>query len=188
MTKTEIKFEQSVEKALKTALMDYPEAQPTVLKLKELLIVKGKEYRRNSDPYHNFNKGARMLETRPMLVLEGFRLKHVISIGDLLQDFREGKHVSKAQVNEKYDDILVYTLIELAYNESENQASFNVYNDFVYHLTSKLNFIKKLDKVLSSNKESRCCGRCDGVNDLCVADTTCEVHEILGCEICFGER
>ena len=34
-------------------------------------------------------------------------------------------------------------------------------------------------------KESRCCGRCDGVNDLCVADTVCDKHKVMGCEECF---
>lgn len=37
-------------------------------------------------------------------------------------------------------------------------------------------------------KKSRCCGRCDGVHDICVADMVCDDHEIMGCEICFGER
>lgn len=34
-------------------------------------------------------------------------------------------------------------------------------------------------------KQSRCCGRCDGVNDLCVTDMVCDEHNITGCEICF---
>jgi len=37
-------------------------------------------------------------------------------------------------------------------------------------------------------KKSRCCGRCDGVNDICHADRICEKHNETGCEICFGER
>lgn len=41
---------------------------------------------------------------------------------------------------------------------------------------------------MSLQKESRCCGRCDGVNDLCVADTVCEDHSVMGCEKCFGQR
>lgn len=36
--------------------------------------------------------------------------------------------------------------------------------------------------------KNRCCGRCDGINDICVADTTCEAHNVLGCELCFGPR
>lgn len=38
------------------------------------------------------------------------------------------------------------------------------------------------------NKESRCCGRCDGINDLCYTDTCCDTHQTYGCEICYGER
>ena len=35
--------------------------------------------------------------------------------------------------------------------------------------------------------DNRCCGRCDGVNDLCYTDLTCVTHKHQGCEICFGE-
>ena len=36
--------------------------------------------------------------------------------------------------------------------------------------------------------KSRCCGRCDGVNDICVTDMVCEEHKTRGCEICYGAR
>lgn len=36
--------------------------------------------------------------------------------------------------------------------------------------------------------ESRCCGRCDGVHDLCVTDMVCKEHDTQGCEICYGRR
>ena len=115
------------------------------LRLKTLLLIKGKEYRRNDDPYHNFNEGAKLMNVRPMTVLNFFRLKHVISIADLQKDFEQGKEVSKAQVNEKYDDILVYTLIELAYAENENEASFQYYELFVRELLNKLDFTKRIN-------------------------------------------
>lgn len=35
---------------------------------------------------------------------------------------------------------------------------------------------------------SRCCGRCDGVNDICVGDMVCEEHKERGCEICYEKR
>lgn len=35
---------------------------------------------------------------------------------------------------------------------------------------------------------SRCCGRCDGVNELCYADMECDKHIKEGCEICHGPR
>ena len=42
--------------------------------------------------------------------------------------------------------------------------------------------------VSGSLPKSRCCGRCDGVNDICVGDMICEEHNEMGCEICYGAR
>ncbi len=36
-------------------------------------------------------------------------------------------------------------------------------------------------------EKSRCCGRCDGVNDLCYTDQYCDNHHQCGCEICYGK-
>ena len=146
MTQIEWKFEQSIGRALNKALAENPEAFETIERLKTLLLIKGKEYRRNNDPYHNFNEGAKLMNVHPMTVLNFFRLKHVISIADLQKDFEQGKEVSKAQVNEKYDDILVYTLIELAYTENENEASFEAFGCFTEYLNAKLKFLKKINE------------------------------------------
>ena len=145
MTQIEQKFEQSIGRALNKALAENHEALETIERLKTLLLIKGKEYRRNNDPYHNFNEGAKLMGVRPMTVLNFFRLKHVISITDLQKDFEQGKEVSEAQVNEKYDDILVYTLIELAYAENEKEASFDAFRSFTEYLNAKLNFLKKIN-------------------------------------------
>ena len=145
MIQIEQKFELSIERALNKALAENHGALETIERLKTLLLIKGKEYRRNNDPYHNFNEGAKLMNVRPMTVLNFFRLKHVISIADLQKDFEQGKEVSEAQVNEKYDDILVYTLIELAYLENENEASFEAFRSFTEYLNAKLNFLKKIN-------------------------------------------
>ena len=144
MTQIEQKFELSIENALNRAVSENPRALETIERLKTLLLIKGKEYRRNNDPYHNFNEGAKLLSVRPMVVLNFFRLKHVISIADLQKDFEDKKHVSAHQINEKYDDILVYTLIELAYAENENEASFEAFGCFTKYLNAKLKFLKKI--------------------------------------------
>ena len=144
MTQIEQKFEQSISRALNKALAENPEAFETIVRLRTLLLIKGEEYRRNNDPYHNFNEGAKRLNVRPMTVLNFFRLKHLISIADLQKDFEDKKHVSEAQVNEKYDDILVYTLIELAYAENENEAIFDAFKITEY-LEAKLKFLKKIN-------------------------------------------
>ena len=146
MTQTEQKFEQSIENALNRAVSENPAALETIERLKTLLLIKGKEYRRNNDPYHNFNEGAKLMSVRPMMVLNFFRLKHVISIADLQKDFEDKKHVSVDQINEKYDDILVYTLIELAYAENENEASFEAFKSFTEYLNAKLKFLKKINE------------------------------------------
>ena len=145
MTQIDQKFEQSIERALNKALAENPEALETIERLKTLLLIKGKEYRRNNDPYHNFNEGAKLMNVRPMTVLNFFRLKHVISIADLQKDFEDKKHVSVHQINEKYDDILVYTLIELAYIENENEAIFDSFK-FIEYLNAKLKFLKKINE------------------------------------------
>ena len=146
MIQIEQKFEQSIGRALDKAVSENHEALETIERLKTLLLIKGKEYRRNNDPYHNFNEGAKLLSVRPMTVLDFFRLKHVISIADLQKDFEDKKHVSAHQINEKYDDILVYTLIELAYTENENEASFEVFRSFTEYLNAKLKFLKKINE------------------------------------------
>ena len=146
MTQIEQKFEQSIGRALNKALAENPEAFETIVRLMTLLLIKGEEYRRNNDPYHNFNEGAKLMNVRPMTVLNFFRLKHVISIDDLQKDFEDKKHVSEAQINEKYDDILVYTLIELAYTENENEASFEAFSSFTEYIEAKLKFLKKINE------------------------------------------
>lgn len=144
MTQLEQKFEQSIARALEAAGLCVFGASETIERLKTLLLIKGKEYRRNNDPYHNFNEGAKLMNVPPMTVLNFFRLKHVISIADLQKDFEDRKHVSVHQINEKYDDILVYTLIELAYTENENEASFEAFRSFTEYLEAKLKFLKKI--------------------------------------------
>ena len=146
MTQIEQKFEQSIGRALNKALAENPEAFETIVRLRTLLLIKGEEYRRNNDPYHNFNEGAKLMGVRPMTVLNFFRLKHIISIADLQKDFEDKKHVSAHQIDEKYDDVLVYTLIELAYAEYENEASFEAFRSFSEYLKAKLKFLKKINE------------------------------------------
>lgn len=98
MNQTEQLFEQNVRDTLRT--------------MNSLLVEKGKEYRRNNDPYHNFNVGAQLTGQTREEVLRGFMLKHLISVEDLKNDLKEGKQISVSQIEEKYNDILVYLVIE----------------------------------------------------------------------------
>ena len=44
-----------------------------------------------------------------------------------------------------------------------------------------------LQEILPKQKKTRCCGRCDGVSDICYADLECEAHYTLGCRICWPD-
>lgn len=88
----------------------------TLAQIKELLLVKGKEYRRNKNPFHNFEKGAEMTGETPQKVLYGFQLKHLISISDIRNDIALGVLPKKETVIEKYNDAIVYSIIEKAMN------------------------------------------------------------------------
>jgi hypothetical protein len=85
--------------------------ESTLQQIKDTLITKGKEYRRNRDVFHNFNEGAKRTGQTPEQVLQGFVLKHEISVNDMIQDIALGIMPTTEAVNEKMNDILVYNLL-----------------------------------------------------------------------------
>lgn len=82
--------------------------------IKETLLVKGKEYRRFGNPFHNFDRGVAITGKTREEIIWGFALKHFVSIQDLKEDIKNGKEVSKDVLDEKYGDLLIYLLIEKA--------------------------------------------------------------------------
>lgn len=82
--------------------------------VRETLIIKGREYRRFGNPFHNFDKGVALTGKTREEVIWGFALKHFISIQDLKEDVKNGKEVSKEVLDEKYGDLITYLLIEKA--------------------------------------------------------------------------
>lgn len=86
----------------------------TIHELQELLLIKGKEYRRDKNPYHNFEIGSIIEQKTREEVLQGFLLKHLISVKDMRNDLKKGIFPSEDKVNEKYNDILIYFMIEKA--------------------------------------------------------------------------
>ena len=86
----------------------------TLHKIKQTLVVKGKEYRRNNDPFHNFNEGARLKNITREKVLDGMLLKHEISISDMTNDIEEGILPSFSTVNEKFNDNIIYLILKKA--------------------------------------------------------------------------
>jgi len=86
----------------------------TLNSTRETLVVKGKEYRRDNNPFHNFDVGARKKNISREKVLDGFLLKHEISIEDLTNDLDKGILPTESAVNEKFGDAIVYLIIKKA--------------------------------------------------------------------------
>ena len=88
------------------------EVQSTLQKIQHLLLVKGVEYRRNSDPFHNFNIGSQISGEIPEKVLQGFLLKHLVSYQDMLNDIEQDKLPKIELVEEKFNDLILYYIIQ----------------------------------------------------------------------------
>ena len=84
----------------------------TLQQIRETLLVKGKEYRRNNNPYHNFEVGARKKNISREKALDGMLLKHEVSIEDMTNDLDSGKLPSIGAVNEKFNDNIIYLIIK----------------------------------------------------------------------------
>ena len=97
---TEERFEQIVDETLN--------------QIKETLIIKGKEYRRNNNPFHNFDEGSKRSGLIREKVLDGMLLKHEISIADITNDLTEGKLPKIETIEEKFGDNLIYLILKKA--------------------------------------------------------------------------
>lgn len=83
-------------------------------KTREVLAIKGREYRRNDNPLHNFEMGALMRGALPTRILDGFLLKHLLSYYDILDDIEKGVYPSDAMIDEKFGDIINYFILQEA--------------------------------------------------------------------------
>lgn len=86
----------------------------TLDSIKETLLIKSKEYRRNSNVFHNFEQGSSRSGLSREKVLDGFLLKHEISIADMTNDLDKGVIPKIETVNEKFGDNIIYLLIKKA--------------------------------------------------------------------------
>ena len=94
---TEQEFDKVVEDRLET--------------IKQTILIKGKEYRREGNPFHNFDKAGEMFNIHPIKALEGMRAKHDVSIQDIFNDVANGKVVDPTVFTEKLGDRIVYDII-----------------------------------------------------------------------------
>ena len=82
--------------------------------IKDTLITKGREYRRNNNPFHNFDEGSRRSGLIREKVLDGFLLKHEISIADITNDLEKGILPTIKTLDEKFGDNVIYLILKMA--------------------------------------------------------------------------
>lgn len=82
--------------------------------VKNTLIIKGREYVRNNNPFHNFDVGSRKSGLSREKVLDGFLLKHEVSIEDITNDLEKGIIPTKAIIDEKFGDNIAYLILKKA--------------------------------------------------------------------------
>lgn len=82
--------------------------------IRETLITKGAEYRRQNNPFHNFDMGSKRSGLIREKVLDGFLLKHEISIEDITNDLVDGKLPTIKVLDEKFGDNVIYLIIKMA--------------------------------------------------------------------------
>lgn len=82
--------------------------------IRHTLIVKGKEYRRNGNVFHNFDVGSQRSGLIREKVLDGFLLKHEISISDITNDIEKGILPETYVLDEKFGDNVIYLILKMA--------------------------------------------------------------------------
>lgn len=112
----------------------------TLNQIRETLIVKGKEYRRNNNPFHNFEEGSKRSGLIREKVLDGMLLKHEISIADITNDLMENKIPSINTVDEKFGDNIIYLILKKA-----------MFVDRINTVSQMLEKVKRFNETLSND-------------------------------------
>ena len=81
-------------------------------KIREVLSSKAEEYSTEGNRFHNFDVGARILDSTPEEALQGMMLKHIVSVLDLVQwaDTNEDRLTEKV-IDEKIGDTINYLIL-----------------------------------------------------------------------------
>lgn len=72
---------------------------------------KDAEYTRNNDKLWNFKQAGTLMESSPEFALKGMWVKHIVSIFDIIDDLEEGKLPSNKVIEDKFSDMINYTLL-----------------------------------------------------------------------------
>ena len=79
--------------------------------IREILLVKAKEYARNGDRLHNFKRASALLKCTPERALCGMLTKHIISVYDMVDDLERGVWTARSVWDEKIGDMINYAIL-----------------------------------------------------------------------------
>jgi hypothetical protein len=90
--------------------------------IKSTLISKAKEYAKgDEDRLHNFNRGAQITGQSREKVLQGFMLKHLVSVFDMIDD---PSKATEYMIDEKIGDAISYlVLLEASFKDRLNEQN-----------------------------------------------------------------
>src|SRR5690625_6585903 len=77
-------------------------------RIDRVFFEKNREYNRENNPFHSFDRAASVSGQRPEEALFGFWLKHIVSILDILDDVEAGKWPKVELLAEKTSDNINY--------------------------------------------------------------------------------
>jgi len=79
--------------------------------IRDLLVVKGEEYSRDGDRLWNFKRAAAKLGCTPAEALLGMKVKHDVSVDDMVASLAGGNVPEREVVAEKIGDSILYLLL-----------------------------------------------------------------------------
>lgn len=80
--------------------------------IRDILLVKAKEYATESNRFHNFDVAARILNNTLEQALQGMMLKHIVSVLDLIESAGTNSDLlTKQIIDEKIGDTINYLIL-----------------------------------------------------------------------------
>lgn len=85
-------------------------------RIKTVMCAKSVEYARGDDKLHNFKRAARMKDCTPIEASRGMKLKHEVSIQDMLDALNDLEHIeyNRELWEEKFTDDINYRILQWA--------------------------------------------------------------------------
>lgn len=89
----------------------YKVVDTRISKINSVLLSKEKEYADGGDRLSSFNIGASRINKIREEIIQGFMLKHELSVCSIIDEIKNGKLPSKELVDEKFGDVINYYII-----------------------------------------------------------------------------